>query len=60
MIDMDIINTFNNKFEGKYENVARPLICNGLKQVRPYFEDNKDEKIIPEEKELEYVSGPLP
>lgn len=64
IIDMDIINTFNAKFEGKYENVARPLICNGLKQVRPYFEDNnKDEKIIPdkkEEEELQYIPGPVP
>jgi len=60
IIDMDIINTFNAKFDGKYENVARPLICNGLKQVRPFFDGKQDEKIIPEEKELEYVSGPLP
>ena len=60
IIDMDIINTFNAKFDGKYENVARPLICNSLKQVRPFFDGKQDEKIIPEEKELEYVSGPLP
>lgn len=53
MIDMDIINVFNKKFAGKYENVSRPLICNGLKEVRPYF--NK-----PPEKELEYISGAIP
>jgi len=38
IIDQDIIDTFNKKFDGKYEKVARPLICNGLKEVRPYFE----------------------
>jgi len=57
MIDMDIIDTFNKKFEGKYENVSRPLICNGLKEVKPFF--NKPEQLVPE-KDLEYVSGPLP
>ena len=64
MIDMDIIDTFNKKFEGKYENVARPLVCNGLKEVKPFFENNKtsegEPKLIPDEKELEYISGPLP
>jgi len=60
MIDMDIIDTFNKKFEGKYENVSRPLICNGLKEVKPFF-DKPEEKLVPdEEKPLEYVSGPLP
>ncbi len=59
MIDQDMINTFNEKFEGKYENVTRPLIVNGLKQVKPYFDKPNEEKIIPE-KELEYVSGPIP
>jgi len=61
MIDQDIINTFNQKFEGKYQNVSRPIIVNGLKQVKPYFDEPKKEKIIPdEENDLEYVSGPLP
>jgi hypothetical protein len=59
MIDQDIINRFNQKFEGKYENVTRPLIVNGLKQVKPYFEKSNDKKSN-DEKELEYVSGPLP
>jgi len=55
LIDMDIINVFNKKFEGKYENVSRPLICNGLKEVKPFFN-----KPVDEEKELEYVPGPAP
>jgi hypothetical protein len=71
MIDMDIINIFNTKFDGKYENVSRPLICNGLKEVRPYFDKEVEfkEKQLQkdyesqkpkEEKELEYISGPIP
>ena len=65
MIDTDIIETFNKKFDGKYENVARPLICNGLKEVTPYFDKTSEgePKLIPEkeeEKPLEYVNEPLP
>jgi len=36
-IDLDIINTFNKKFNNKYPNVRRPLICNGLKEIKPYI-----------------------
>lgn len=49
IIDMDIIDTFNKKFEGKYENVSRPLICNGLKEVKPYYSDKKPPKKKPKE-----------
>ena len=42
-IDLDIINFFNKKFEGKYPGVRRPLICNGLKAITPYrLSDNTD------------------
>ncbi len=60
IIDMDIIRYFNSKFEGKYKNVSRPLICNGLKEIRPFYneEEKKDESIIPDD--LKYVSGPIP
>ena len=47
LIDMDIINSFNKKFEGKYSEVRRPLVCNGLKAIKPFEEDN----IIPEKVE---------
>ena len=71
IIDQDIINIFNKKFEGKYKNVSRPLICNGLKEFRVFYDNTTpdppkadEENIIPdddeEEKELEYVSDPLP
>ena len=35
-IDLDIIAMFNKKFEGKYPNVRKPIICNGLKAITPY------------------------
>ncbi len=35
-IDLDIITFFNKKFEGKYKRVRRPIICNGLKEIKAY------------------------
>ena len=40
-IDLDIINFFNKKFDGKYKNVRRPIICNGLKEIKPYKPDEE-------------------
>jgi hypothetical protein len=48
-IDLDIIKMFNKKFEHKYPNVRRPLVCNGLKAITPY----KDHTSIHNEKEPE-------
>jgi len=48
-IDLDIIGMFNKKFEDKYPNVRRPLVCNGLKAITPY----KNHTSIPIEKEPE-------
>ena len=38
-IDLDIINYFNKKFEDDYPDVRKPVICNGLKEIKPYKED---------------------
>ena len=46
-IDLDIINDFNKKFNDKYPNVRKPVICNGLKSIEPY----KLVKDIPKKKE---------
>ena len=27
---------FNKKFEGKYDGIRRPIICNGLREIKPY------------------------
>ena len=35
-IDLDIIQMFNKKFENIYPNVRKPIICNGLKEIKPY------------------------
>jgi hypothetical protein len=35
-IDLDIINMFNKKFKDDYPNVRKPIICNGLKEIKPY------------------------
>ena len=46
-VDLDIINYFNKKFEDDYPDVRKPVICNGLKEIKPYKED-----IIPVKKEV--------
>ena len=38
-VDQDIINIFNKKFEDKYKHISKPIICNGLKEVKIYKED---------------------
>ena len=43
-IDLDIIGMFNKKFNDKYPNVRKPIICNGLKAIKAFRED---ENIIP-------------
>ena len=52
-IDLDIINFFNKKFEGKYKDVRKPLICNGLKAIKPYRIEKEKEKEKEKEQEQE-------
>ena len=35
-IDLDIIKDFNRKFNDDYPDVRKPVICNGLKEIKPY------------------------
>ena len=35
-IDQDVIQVFNKKFEGKYDNVRKPIIVNGLREIKPH------------------------
>ena len=37
-IDQDIIALFNKRFNASYPNVSKPIICNGLHEVRVYTE----------------------
>jgi len=51
-IDLDIIQMFNKKFNDKYPDVRRPLVCNGLKSIKPYKPEvicDKHEHTIPQE-----------
>ena len=60
-IDLDIINFFNKKFEGKYKDVRRPLVCNGLKAIQPFkLESDKPTKKEPTIKEEEPEPAPEP
>ena len=59
-VDLDIISMFNKKFEGKYKDVRRPLICNGLKEIKAYNQPvvakhTKREELVPKGKSIEVV-----
>jgi len=46
-IDLDIISMFNKRFKGEYPGVRRPVICNGLKAIKPFkelFDDSVPQK----------------
>ena len=47
-IDLDIIAMFNKKFNDKYPDVRKPIICNGLKAIRPYKDEIVDRSQIVE------------
>ena len=62
-IDLDIISMFNKKFDGKYDEVRKPIICNGLREIKPYKPDIEQPTIIKEpdsEPEPEPESEPEP
>ena len=48
-IDLDIIQMFNKKFKDDYPEVSKPIICNGLKSIKPFNED--EHKPLPSIKE---------
>ena len=37
-VDQDVITLFNKKFTGKYPHITKPLIVNGLQEVKVYTE----------------------
>ncbi len=43
-IDLDIINLFNKKFSEDYPNVRKPVICNGLREIKPFYAEEQDYK----------------
>ena len=48
LIDLDVIQMFNKKFEDKYPNIRKPVIVNGLREIKPYV---SVEKIMYKEEE---------
>tara|TARA_R110002096_G_scaffold30766_4_gene91435 strand:+ start:193 stop:903 length:711 start_codon:yes stop_codon:yes gene_type:complete len=51
-IDLDVINMFNKKFEGKYNDVRKPIIVNGLREIKPYSQKIIKEDVDPETGEV--------
>ncbi len=48
-VDLDIIGVFNKKFNDKYPNVRKPIICNGLKEIKPFKIEEGDKVDIEKE-----------
>jgi hypothetical protein len=40
-IDLDVIQMFNKKFDGQYLGVRKPVIVNGLREIKPYKKEVK-------------------
>ena len=64
-IDLEIISMFNKRFKDDYPNVRKPIVCNGLKAIRPYRGEpitvkiESEEEVVPEP-EPEPEPEPLP
>jgi hypothetical protein len=60
-IDLDIIGMFNKKFDDKYPEVSKPIVCNGLKSIIPYKDDPplSQDKEEPEPEDHPVFSGSL-
>jgi len=64
-IDLDVINMFNKKFDGKYQNVRKPIIVNGLREIKAYkgcpdVDDKKDPQTNESNPNLVYDTEPEP
>ena len=35
-LDQDVIQTFNKRFNADYPNVSKPIVCNGLREIKVY------------------------
>jgi len=52
-IDLDVIQLFNKKFDGKYDNVRKPVICNGLREIKPVQQQkNIDHSKMPDKNDV--------
>ena len=48
-IDQDIIALFNKRFNVDYPHVSKPIVCNGLREVKVYREPDDDDDSVPDE-----------
>ena len=46
-LDQDVIQTFNTRFNADYPNVSKPIVCNGLREIKVYSESQHAESDIP-------------
>ena len=46
-LDQDVIQTFNKKFNDDYPNVSKPIVCNGLREIKVYSDSQHTERDIP-------------
>ena len=46
-IDLDVIQMFNKKFDGKYPTIRKPVIVNGLREIKPYKSEHTTIDIKP-------------
>lgn len=56
LIDLDVIQMFNKKFEDKYPTIRKPVIVNGLREIKPYV---SVEKIMYKEEETLDIEEPV-
>ena len=42
-LDQDVIATFNKKFNDDYPNVSKPIVCNGLREIKVYSQSQHTE-----------------
>ena len=53
-LDQDVIATFNKRFNDQYPNVSKPIVCNGLREIKVYSGHTKrDIPVHPEENDDE-------
>ena len=58
-IDLDVIQMFNKKFDGKYENVRKPIIVYGLRDIKSFKSGEKFDVMqkSPDLKKIEASKG---
>ena len=47
-LDQDVIQTFNKKFADDYPHVSKPIVCNGLREIKVYTEEPPAQSREPE------------